>query len=225
MLDTIQLQTEATPDRCLIILHGLGASGEDFVPVVQAMDLAVPRADSGLRVLLPQAPMRAVTLNGGYHMPAWYDIGVDDDGQRFEAEADLREAQGWLDELIHAEEHRGIPAHRIVLMGFSQGAAMTLMTGLRYPERLGGLVALSGYMPLASQAAQERHPANAQTPVFLAHGRLDEVVAPERGLQAKAQLEGWGQPLHWTGYEMGHELCQEEVEDIAAFLQACWREA
>lgn len=218
MLDTIELQTQAEPRASLIVLHGLGASGDDFVPVCQAMDL---RSVGGLRVLLPQAPERPVSINGGYRMPAWYDIGLDASGQRVEDERGLRESQRAIEALIAQEVERGIPASRIVLMGFSQGAAMTLMTGLRHARRLAGLVALSGYLPLAGTTEAERHAANADVPLFLAHGDSDEVVLPARGLASKAELEHLGYGVQWHGYSMGHEVCMEEIADVAGFIRQC----
>ncbi|MBB2487275.1 carboxylesterase [Mitsuaria sp. WAJ17] len=218
MLDTIELQTQAEPTASLIVLHGLGASGDDFVPVCQAMDL---RSIGGLRVILPQAPERPVSINGGYRMPAWYDIGLDASGQRVEDERGLRESQRQIEALIAQEVERGIPASRIVLMGFSQGAAMTLMTGLRHDQRLAGLVALSGYLPLAGTTQAERHAANADVPLFLAHGDSDEVVLPARGLASKAELERLGHAVQWHGYPMGHEVCMDEIADVAAFIRQC----
>lgn len=218
MLDTIELQTQAEPRASLIVLHGLGASGDDFVPVCQAMDL---RSVGGLRVLLPQAPERPVSINGGYRMPAWYDIGLDASGQRVEDERGLRESQRAIEALIAQEVERGIPASRIVLMGFSQGAAMTLMTGLRHAQRLAGLVALSGYLPLAGTTEAERHVANADVPLFLAHGESDEVVLPARGLASRAELERLGFAVQWHGYPMGHEVSMEEIADVAGFIRQC----
>lgn len=218
MLATIELQTQAAPAASLIVLHGLGASGDDFVPVCQAMDL---RSVGGLRVILPQAPERPVSINGGYRMPAWYDIGLDASGQRVEDERGLRESQRQIEALITQEVERGIPASRIVLMGFSQGAAMALMTGLRHAQRLGGLVALSGYLPLAGTTQDERHAANADVPLFLAHGDADEVVLPARGLASKAELERLGYGLQWHSYPMAHEVCMEEIADVAGFIRQC----
>ncbi len=218
MLDAIELQTPAAPAASLIVLHGLGASGDDFVPVCQAMDL---RAVGGLRVILPQAPDRPVSINGGYRMPAWYDIGLDATGQRVEDERGLRESQRSIEALIAREVERGIPASRIVLMGFSQGAAMTLMTGLRHPQRLAGLVALSGYLPLASSTEAERQAANADVPLFLAHGDADEVVLPARGMAGKVELERLGYRPQWHRYAMGHEVCMDEIHDIAGFISRC----
>lgn len=218
MLATIELQTQAAPTASLIVLHGLGASGDDFVPVCQAMDL---RSVGGLRVILPQAPERPVSINGGYRMPAWYDIGLDASGQRVEDERGLRESQRQIEVLIAQEVERGIPASRIVLMGFSQGAAMTLMTGLRHAQRLAGLVALSGYLPLAGTTQDERHAANADVPLFLAHGDADEVVPLARGLASKTELERLGYGVQWHGYPMTHEVCMEEIADVASFVRQC----
>ncbi|HET8869716.1 MAG TPA: carboxylesterase, partial [Aquabacterium sp.] len=171
-LTTLELQNGPQPQACLIILHGLGADGEDFIPVCRALQLP----DVGdLRFVLPSAPEIPVSLNGGYVMRAWYDIRPPGQQPR-EDEAGLRQAQAWINELIEREIERGIPARRIVLMGFSQGCAMTLMTGLRFRQRLGALVGLSGYLPLLESTAAERQTANQDTPILLAHGDQDDVV-------------------------------------------------
>lgn len=213
-LDCIELQTQATPRASLIVLHGLGADGRDFVPVCQALDL---RAVGGLRCVLPNAPEIPVTLNGGYRMPAWYDIlGTQSD--RREDEAGLRASQAAIAALIDRECERGIAPERIVLMGFSQGCAMALMTGLRYPQRLAGIVGLSGYLPLLGSTEAERHSANADTPVWLAHGRQDPVVVMSRGSAGRDELLRLGYPTDWHEYPMQHEVCEQEIADLNAFL-------
>jgi phospholipase/carboxylesterase len=163
-LETLQMQSADAPGASLIVLHGLGADGHDFVPIAQQLELS---AVGGARFIFPHAPMRPVTMNGGYVMRAWYDIAGTPQARR-EDEAGLRASQALIEALIAQERERGVPASRIVLMGFSQGCAMTLMTGLRHAERLAGLVGLSGYLPLAASTAAECAPANAGLPIFLA---------------------------------------------------------
>jgi phospholipase/carboxylesterase len=215
LLDTLELQTPTEPSASLIVLHGLGADGSDFVPVCEALDLG---RIGGLRCVLPNAPVMPVTINGGYPMPAWYDIrGTALDRQ--EDEAGLRASQQAIEALIAREIERGIPASRIVLMGFSQGCAMALMTGLRYPERLAGIIGLSGYLPLLPSTAAERHAANAELPIFLAHGLKDPVVPLARAEAARAELERLGYQPDWHQYPMEHSLCNEEIEDLNAWLQ------
>lgn len=226
-----ELATGPAPTASLIVLHGLGADGSDFVPVCRAMGLGKAPGlgeDGGVRFVLPSAPVMPVSLNGGYEMPAWYDIlpvphSDAPAAPRREDEATLRRAQGWIDGLIQREIDRGIPSERIVLMGFSQGCAMTLMTGLRSPHRLGGLVALSGYLPLLDTTAAERHVANLHTPIFMAHGDHDDVVVPSRGAAARDHLRSLGHTVDWHTYPMDHSLCMEEVEDIRDWLLERWR--
>jgi phospholipase/carboxylesterase len=214
MLDTLELQTGDAPRASLIVLHGLGADGSDFEPVCKALNLA---AIGDVRFVLPHAREIPVTINGGYVMPAWYDI-LGADLVRREDEASLRASQADIAELIHREIARGVPASRIVLAGFSQGCAMTLMTGLRFPEKLAGLAGLSGYLPLAAQTAAERHAANANTPIFLAHGNVDPVVPVARGLAARDALSALGHPVEWHAYGMEHTLCIEEIGDLNRWL-------
>ncbi|HET8695633.1 MAG TPA: carboxylesterase [Aquabacterium sp.] len=213
-LTTLELQNGPQPQASLIILHGLGADGEDFIPVCRALQLP----DVGdLRFVLPSAPEMPVSVNGGYVMRAWYDIRPPGQLPR-EDEAGLRLAQTWIDELIEREIDRGIPAHRIVLMGFSQGCAMALMTGLRCRHRLGALVGLSGYLPLLETTATERHPTNQSTPIFLAHGDQDDVVPMARGIQSRNHLLSLGYPVTWQDYPIDHTLCLEEVDDLSRWL-------
>lgn len=209
---TIEAHTGEPAVASVIILHGLGASGDDFIPLVKALDLS---AVGAVRFVMPQAPDRPVTINGGHRMPAWYDIHAD---RRTEDEAGLRASQAVVEGLLAREAARGIAPQRTVLAGFSQGCAMTLLAGLRHPQRLAGLVGLSGYLPLAAQTAEQRHPANAQTPVFLAHGTQDDIVVPARAEASRDALVGWGQPVDWHTYPMGHSLCQPEVDDLNRWL-------
>jgi phospholipase/carboxylesterase len=166
---------------------------------------------------LPSAPAIPVSINGGYVMRAWYDIRPPGQGPR-EDEAGLRQSQQAIHALIEREIARGVPASRIVLMGFSQGCAMALMTGLRYPQRLAGIVALSGYLPLLDTTAAERHEANIHTPIFMAHGQDDDVVLMSRGTQSRDHLASLGHTIDWHDYPMDHTLCLEEVQDLQAWL-------
>lgn len=213
-LDTLYFQTGDAPKSAIIILHGLGASATDFVPVARQWDL---RAVGDVRYVFPDAPVRPVTVNGGMSMPAWYDIlGVD--LVRREDEPSLRESAAAVQELIDREVARGIPASRIVLGGFSQGCAMTLLVGLRAPQRLAGLLGMSGYLPLAATTAAERSQANRDVPVFLGHGRMDPVVPYARGTATRDALVELGHPVEWHDYPMQHSVSQEEIDDIEAWL-------
>jgi phospholipase/carboxylesterase len=216
LLETLELQTPEAPRASIIVLHGLGADGHDFEPVCQALDL---RALGGLRFVLPHAPVIPVTINGGYPMRAWYDIRDAALDQR-EDPVGLRRSQAAVEALIAREIERGIPAARIVLMGFSQGCAMTLLTGLRYGQRLAGLVGLSGYLPLLASTEAERSAANQATPVFLAHGRQDQVVPLARAEAARAELERLGHAVQWQDYAMGHEVHPDEIEALQDWLLA-----
>lgn len=214
MLETHEIETGPRPGTTLIVLHGLGADGHDFVPICGELDLSQLGA---VRFVFPHAPERPVTINNGYVMRAWYDI-LGTDLVRREDEAGLRESQRQIAALIDHERERGVPAARIVVMGFSQGCAMALMTALRYPERLGGVVGLSGYLPLAAATAAERSPANAGLPVFLAHGTQDPVVAPARGTASRDALRALGHEVEWHDYPMPHSVCIEEIQDLNAWL-------
>lgn len=214
MLDAIELASGANPQSALIVLHGLGADGNDFVPVVQALDLG---EIGPVRVVLPHAPQRPVTINGGYVMRAWYDI-LGADLQRREDEAGLRESQAQVRALIEQEIARGIEPERIVLMGFSQGCAMALLTGLRFSQRLAGIAGLSGYLPLAASTQAEAHVANRDTPIFLAHGEHDPVVTIDRSLASRDALLALGHEVEWHQYPMEHSVSMEEIADLNAFL-------
>jgi phospholipase/carboxylesterase len=214
MLDCVELQTTAAPSRSVIFLHGLGADGYDFVPIVKELEqLGAPPA----RYVFPHAPMMPVTINNGYVMRAWYDI-LGTDLVRREDEGGLRRSQSDVEALIAREEQRGVPRQRIVLAGFSQGGAITLQTGLRQPQPLAGLIALSCYLPLAPLFSAERHAGSAAVPVFLAHGTSDPVVPLARGVAARELLLQLGHPVEWHEYPMQHSVCAEEVEHMAAFL-------
>ncbi|QTD46877.1 alpha/beta hydrolase [Ottowia testudinis] len=209
---TLEMETGADPRASIIILHGLGADGSDFAPFVQEIDLA---AAGPVRWLFPNAPQIPVTINGGCVMPAWYDITAD---RRQEDEAGLRRSQASIGALLAREQARGVPAERIVLGGFSQGCAMALLTGLRYPERLAGIVGMSGYLPLAGKLAAERSSANRDVPIFLAHGTQDEMVALPRAIASRDALAALDYPLEWHDYPMGHSVCAPEVQDLRRWL-------
>jgi len=219
MLPAIEFETGAQPRASLIVLHGLGADGNDFVPVCEALRLD---AVGPVRYVLPHAPSRPVTINNGYSMPAWYDILElgGNPGQRREDEAGLRAAQAQVAALIEREVERGVPASRIVLAGFSQGCAVALMTGLRHPHRLAGLAGLSGYLPLAERVATERSAANAQVPIFLAHGAHDPVLPIAFGKASRDTLAALGYDIEWHDYPIEHSVCLEEIADLNRWLLA-----
>lgn len=214
-LDTIQIDTAPDPAVSVIWLHGLGADGNDFVPIVRELDLTGCPA---IRFVFPHAPVMPVTINNGYVMRAWYDILGTDIAQR-EDEAGLRNSQTLVEQLIDQEKARGIDAGRIILAGFSQGCAMTLQTGLRHPERLAGMLCLSGYLPIHPTVAEERHSANHDTPIFLAHGRLDPVIPIDRAEKSRDILRALGYQVEWHEYMMPHAVCDEEIADIGAWLR------
>lgn len=210
----IEIETAPHPTATVIVMHGLGADGNDFVPIANELDLS---SVGPVRFVFPNAPVIPVTINGGYQMPAWYDIAVADLVAR-EDEAGLRRSQATIEALIANEKARGIAAGRIVVAGFSQGCAMALMTGLRHGERLAGIVGLSGYLPIAATTAAERHASNHDTPVFLAHGRQDPVVPIARAQQSRDALAALGYAVEWREYAMAHSVCLEEIGDLNAFL-------
>jgi phospholipase/carboxylesterase len=196
-------------------MHGLGADGNDFVPIVRELDLS---SCPGIRFVFPHAAPMPVTINNGYVMRAWYDI-LGMDLVRREDEIGLRASQQRIEQLIAREVARGIPAEKIVLAGFSQGCAMTLQTGLRHPQKLAGLMCLSGYLPLATTIATERSNANQHTPIFMAHGRGDNVVTIDRAEASRDLLKQLGYDIDWHEYMMPHSVCEEEIDDIGAWLQ------
>jgi phospholipase/carboxylesterase len=214
-LQTIELNPGVPARATVIVLHGLGADGTDFLPMADELKLD---AVGPVRFVFPRAPVRPVTINGGYAMRAWYDILGTDLAKR-EDEAGLRESIAQVHALIDREVAQGVPAQRIVLAGFSQGCAISLGAGVRYPQRLAGLAGLSGYMPLAATTAAERHDANVMTPVFLAHGRHDGIVPLARGSASRDLLQGLGQPVQWHDYPMEHSVCAEEVQHLQQWLR------
>src|SRR3984957_9238438 len=206
-LETIEIETAATPDAAIIWLHGLGADGSDFVPVVPEL---VRGGERAWRFVFPHAPIRPVTINGGMRMRAWYDI-VSLERRTVEDEAGFRDTDLKVRELISREIQRGIPAHRIVLAGFSQGGAASLYTAPRLGLRLAGVMALSAYLPLAGRLAAERDPANLATPIFMAHGLVDATLPIQMALDSRQQLTSLGYTIEWHQYPMAHGLCSEEI--------------
>lgn len=213
-LELIGTETGASPCCTLIVLHGLGADGNDFVPIARELDLS---ALGAVRFVFPHAPVIPVTINNGYRMRAWYDILGFGAGSR-EDEAGLRNSMAAIEDLLEQEKRRGMPADRIVLAGFSQGCAMALLTGLRHKERLAGIAGMSGYLPLAATTAAERSDANVLTPIFLGHGRQDDVVELARGTASRDALRALGHEVEWHDYPMAHSVCMEEIEDLGRWL-------
>ncbi len=214
LLPRVELESAPQPTAAVIWLHGLGADGHDFAGLVPELELS---NCPPIRFVFPHAPSMTVTVNGGYVMPAWYDILGPDLVSQQDA-AGIQASERAIVALIAHEVALGLPAERIVLAGFSQGCAMALHTGLRLPQRLAGIMALSGYLPLADRLVAERHPANAQTRVFMAHGTQDPVVVIARGEASRDALVALGQPVAWHSYPMPHSLHPQEISDISAFL-------
>ncbi|MDB5874380.1 MAG: carboxylesterase-like protein [Ramlibacter sp.] len=213
-LETIESETGPQPGATVIVLHGLGADGNDFVPIAQELDL---HSVGPVRFIFPHAPVIPVTINNGHRMRAWYDI-LGTDLVKREDEPGLRQSLAQVEQLLAREQERGMPAHRIVLAGFSQGCAMALLTGLRHKQRLAGIVGMSGYLPLAASTAAERSDANALSPIFLAHGQHDNVVGIERGRASRDALQALGYQVDWHEYPMAHSVCMEEIADLNAWL-------
>jgi phospholipase/carboxylesterase len=213
LLETIEIETGASPDASVIWLHGLGADGHDFEPIVPEMRLPQRLR---IRFVFPNAPAIPVTINNGMRMPAWYDILQMGGGT--EDEAGIRASQAQIEQLMAREKARGVPAARMVLAGFSQGGAIVLQTGLRQQEPAAGIMALSTYLPLAAKLAAERNAASAKTPIFMAHGRHDPMIPIARALASREALEKLGYPVEWRDYAMPHSVCAEEIADMAAFL-------
>jgi phospholipase/carboxylesterase len=213
-METLEIETGPQPGAAVIWLHGLGADGHDFEPIVPELDL--PEAPQ-VRFVFPHAPVRPVTLNQGMRMRAWYDIFRLGGGP--EDEAGIRASEGLLKGLIGKEKTRGIPASKIVLAGFSQGGAIALQAALRYPERLAGVLALSTYLPLAGHVEKERSEQNRSTPIFMAHGTYDDIIPVHRADDSRRLLEKLGYPVEWHSYPMPHSVCPPEIGDISAFLR------
>ena len=209
-MQAVEINTGPDPAAAVIWLHGLGADGHDFEPIVPELELAQP-----VRFVFPHAPVRPVTINQGMRMRAWYDILQFGGGP--EDEAGVRASQKLLEQMIAAERQRGIG--KILLAGFSQGGAIALQTALRHPEPLAGLLALSTYLPLSATLEAERSAANRALPIFMAHGQDDEIIALERAEQSRQRLERLGYKVQWHTYPMPHSVCPEEIADISEFLR------
>jgi phospholipase/carboxylesterase len=214
-LETVEVETGSSPRASVIWLHGLGADGHDFEPIVPEMDLP---EDVAIRFVFPHAPMRAVAVNNGMVMRAWYDISLAG-GKRQEDEPGVRESERQIRALIEREGKRGVSAAATFLFGFSQGGAMALHTGLRYPERLGGIAALSCALPLADTLGVEAASANRDVPIFMAHGAQDPMIPLSRGAEARDRLIALGYRVEWHEYLMPHSVCAEEIADLSAWLK------
>jgi len=215
ILPAIELETRPHPDAAVIWMHGLGADGNDFAPIIP--ELGLPPS-LGIRFVFPHAPTRPVTINGGYVMRAWYDIVGGDLTTRGD-EAGIRDSQQRVEQLVAREKARGVAASRIVLAGFSQGGVIALQSGLRHSERLAGIMALSTYLALPQALAAEANAANRDVPIFMAHGTDDPVILHAWAEQSRRTLEAQGYNVEWHAYPMAHSLCLEEVRDIAAWLK------
>jgi phospholipase/carboxylesterase len=213
-LQHIELNTGAEPQGTVIWMHGLGADGWDFVPIVRELPLPPELA---LRFIFPHAPERPVTINNGYVMRAWYDIAMNDIA-RLPDEAGIRESQAAIERLIARERERGIDSGKIVLAGFSQGGAIALQAGLRHANRLGGIVALSTYLALEESLEAEASSANKSTPIFMAHGTEDPIVPLQLAEASRASLQRRGYDVEWNTWPMPHAVCAEEIEALAGFL-------
>jgi phospholipase/carboxylesterase len=222
LLECLEIETAPRPAAAVIWMHGLGADGNDFAPIVPELDLSgLP----GVRFVFPHAPMQPVTINNGYVMRAWYDVTIDDlEGKsRKPDEKGVRASETAVGRLLARESERGIEPGRIVLAGFSQGGAIALHTGLRYPQRLAGVMALSTYLPLAESVATEATAANRDGPIFFAHGTYDQVIPLAMATASRDKLRALGYAVEWHEYPMQHSVCAEEVGAIAAWLRSVLR--
>lgn len=213
-MEALEITTGPSPSYAVIWLHGLGADGNDFAPIVPELGLPPQLA---VRFIFPHAPLRPVTINNGYVMPAWYDVRSLDLSQ-IEDEAGIRASQRQVEALVRHEEARGIPTSRIVLAGFSQGGAIALHTALRHKALLGGVLALSTYLPLPHTLHSEVSPANSCLPIFMAHGTADSVIPIAQGITSRNWLKEHGHAIEWREYPMAHSVCQEEITDIGKWL-------
>ncbi len=214
-LPTIELESSPNPCAAVIWLHGLGADGNDFVPIVSELDLA---GCMPIRFIFPSAPSMPITWNSGYVMPAWYDISGSDLVSKQDAPGIANSAQA-IGELIEEQHKKGIEYQNIVLAGFSQGCAMALHTGLSFPHKLAGIMALSGYLPLSDTFASIAHKVNQTTPIFMAHGTQDPVVVIKRGEDSRDLLKACGYTVDWRTYPMQHSVHPDEISDISEFLK------
>ena len=212
-LNTLEIAPPRKAEYAIIWLHGLGANGYDFAPIAEELGLTKP-----VRFIFPHAPTRPVTINGGYHMPAWYDIRTPD-LTRDQDDAGIRQSQSAIEQLIKKENERGIETRRILLAGFSQGGAIALHTGLRYPEALAGILSLSAYLPLPDTLPLEASAANRNTPVMMAHGTQDDVVQIDAAATSLSRLTSLEYGVDWKTYPMAHTVCTAEIDDIREFIE------
>jgi phospholipase/carboxylesterase len=219
--DTVEIEPRAPADAAVVWMHGLGADAHDFESLVPELDL---EPEVPVRFVFPNAPVRPVTINGGHRMRAWFDV-AGFDRRAPQDERGIRESHAAVQALVERERGRGIAAARILVAGFSQGGAMALFSALRFPERLGGVVALSTFLPLAETLPAEAHPANAQLPVFMAHGRFDPIVPMPLGEASRDALAALGFAVEWHSYPMPHSVAPEEVVDLRRFLLSVLRSA
>jgi len=210
-MEAVEIETGSPPRAAVIWLHGLGADGHDFEPIVPEL-----RLKQAVRFVFPHAPEQPVTINQGMRMRAWYDIFQFGGGR--EDDKGIRASQALIEKMISEEVKRGISENKIVLAGFSQGGAIALQTALRYPKPLAGVMALSTYLPLAATLPAERAAANAEVPIFMAHGSYDDIIPIQRARDSRSFLEKLGYRIEWHDYPMPHSVCGEEVRDISAFL-------
>ena len=215
LLEAIEIETAPKPDAAVIWMHGLGADGHDFEPIVPELRLS---AATRVRFVFPHAPLRPVTINQGHVMRAWYDIRALA-GVRREDEAGVRQSARQIEALLARERQRGIAPGRLVIAGFSQGGAMALHVGLRHPDRLAGILALSCYLPLANTLDTERSPANRDVPIFWAHGLHDPMIPQAMAEQGRAQLGELGYRIDWHQYPIPHSVSAEEIADVARWLE------
>ena len=214
LLPCVELGPEQA-DYSIIWLHGLGANGHDFEPIVPELQLP---AAANIRFIFPHAPQQPVSINSGMVMPAWYDIASPDFAQQ-EDETGIRQSQGHIDTLIERENVRGIATENIIIAGFSQGGAIALQTSLRYPQRLAGVMALSSYLPLVQSLREEASKPNQDLPIFMGHGSHDPIVPLTLGEDSRHYLEQFGYSLEWNTYYMEHSVCPEEIDDISRWLK------
>jgi phospholipase/carboxylesterase len=214
LLDALEIETAPNPDTAVVWMHGLGADGHDFEPIVP--ELGLP-ARPGIRFVFPHAPLRPVTINQGHVMRAWYDVRALA-GVRREDEAGVRQSARQIEALVERERQRGIAPRRLVLAGFSQGGAMALHVALRYSERLAGILALSCYLPLAGTLATEAAPANRDVPIFWAHGVHDPMLPLAMAEQGREQVAALGYRIEWHQYPVPHSICADEIADVARWL-------
>lgn len=215
-LDYNQVDTGSNPQISIIWMHGLGDHGSSFVPLVQHLDLS---GCPPIRFIFPHAPERPVTINMGHEMRAWFDIYGGFDATDQEDTEGVKESQRLVAQLINMEKERGVPTDKIILAGFSQGCAMALYTALCNPEKMGGVIGLSGYIPLIMQFPDDRTPINQDTPIFLGHGLYDEVVPFSRAQDAHELLQKLNYDVEWHEYPITHTLSLEELNDISAWLR------